>query len=370
MRITFVIQDLFNQGAQAATAMIVRGFINKGYEVDLIVSKVHLDYRINGFKGEFSVPENTNWIFLKSRKARKNILQLRHYLSQTDAMAVIAMSPNYTNALRIASIGLRHCPHLVHVEHGLASCNDKGERISSRNYYSLRALLGGLFWSKFYRILVVSSFAIDDFRNVEPWCPMSQFYIVHNPVVSDELFVKMKSQPFHPWLVRKKCKTFVSAGAYVANKGHMCILEAINKLVRENISIRLILFGAGELENQYLEFVQKNGYSNNLPAEEHAADGYILSSITESFGIALVEAMACGLPVIATDAPYGPREILKNGKYGKLVPVGDVDAMAKAIMEVYNSDCSPPPIESWQPYTIEATVLKYEIGVGALINNP
>lgn len=373
MKIAFVIQDLFCQGAQASTAMMVRGFISKGYDVDLIVSRIHDDYRREHRPGEFKVPESTNWIFLKNRKARKNIFELRRYLCQTEAYAVIAMSPTYTKALRIAAIGLLHCPKLIHVEHGLASCNDKGERIPARRKLSLAALFGLWFWARFYKIFVVSSAAVEDFRSVYPWCTTRQFHVVHNPVIGVDFFDRANKPALHPWLLDKKCKTFVTAGAYVPNKGHMTILRAFAELPKRRITARLIVFGCGELEQEYNEFIAKNsledtvsiaGFTHNILAEECASDGYILSSETESFGIALVEAMACGCPIVATDAPFGPREILQGGRYGRLVPIGDYMAMADAIEDLCHDKIPAPPPESWGSYTISSTVEKYERGLG------
>ena len=373
MKVAFVIQDLFRQGAQASTAMMVRGFIERGYVVDLIVSHVHLDYRNNNMDGEFPVPKQANWIYLEKRKARDNIVELRRYLRTTDAFAVIAMSPTYTKAVRIAAIGLPHCPRLIHVEHGLASCDDKGKRILPRSKLSFHALYGKWFWSGFYRIFVVSSAAIEDFRSVFPWCPKKQFYLVHNPVIGEDFFDRANRSALHPWLQDKKCRTLVSAGAYVLNKGHMTILTAFSELARRGVSARVVVFGRGELERKYKEYVAKHclgnmvsiaGFTDNILAEERVSDGYILSSETESFGIALVEAMACGCPVIATDAPFGPREILQDGRYGRLVPVGDYVAMADAIEELCKGKIAKPPTESWKCYTISSAVDKYERGIG------
>jgi glycosyltransferase involved in cell wall biosynthesis len=63
--------------------------------------------------------------------------------------------------------------------------------------------------------------------------------------------------------------------------------------------------------------------------------------------------------VVSTDCPSGPREILKDGKYGQLVPVGNTDALARAIESTLDNKVSTPPPESWQPYDLDNVVNQY-----------
>ena len=81
---------------------------------------------------------------------------------------------------------------------------------------------------------------------------------------------------------------------------------------------------------------------NPFPMMRHAAL-FVFSSAWEGFGNVLVEAMACGTPVVSTDCPSGPAEILEGGKWGRLVPVGDVDALAESIAAALD-DQNPPDV--------------------------
>ena len=80
-----------------------------------------------------------------------------------------------------------------------------------------------------------------------------------------------------------------------------------------------------------------SGFTNNLFAYMARAAVFVLSSTYEGLGIVLIEALACGCPVVSTDCPSGPAEILENGQYGRLVPVGDSAAMAQAIISTLDA---------------------------------
>lgn len=139
-----------------------------------------------------------------------------------------------------------------------------------------------------------------------------------------------------------------TAGRLVAVKDHSTLLRAF-ALLRAHRSARLVIFGEGPLDGSLraeaqalgiADSVLLPGYVSNPAACYAAADLFVLSSQSEGFGNVLIEAMQAGVPVVSTDAPHGPREILVNGQYGSLVPVGDARALAAAMAQALDNPIS------------------------------
>ena len=381
MKITFLIQDLFQQGAQYVTALMIRGFIAKGYDVDLIVSKVHVDLNKRDDIKPFAVPSKTKLIILPERNARNNIMSIRRYLVNHQPDAIVAMSSNYTLALALASLSLppniRHKCVLSYVEHSsIAGFDITTMKPTCPRRFSI-GWMHSLLLKKCYDVIMGvskgTSRAIEHYMRCKPGTVIP----IYNPVI-DELYWKKKAAlPSHPWIKNKNIPTVVAAGAHSKFKNHICLFEAI-KLANKVLPVRLVLFGKGVLTENYKEWISENqmsdridlaGHTSNLPAEIHRSDAFIISSNQESFSVVLVEALAAGVPVISTNCPYGPPELLHQGEFGVLVPVNDAQALANAIINQIKSPRKPAPRESWEPFTVENVVTAYEKALGLTKNN-
>ena len=368
MNIAFVIQDLYGRGAEAATAAVARGFETIGSNVDIVTSRRHLDLRRTQGETSFPLPKRAKWTVLPHARARYNIFALRRFLQKNDVDVVVVMQDSYMYAIVAASVGLRNCPMLVRVVH-LDEEVAKSRPIGSMSL-SLRWVMGGLsriFFARMQRLFFVSEGGRLNFLKTHPYYAPQKTYTVYNPVVDDVFRHRLNNAPRHPWLIEKKCRTFVAAGQLEEIKGYNELLEAIS-IVCKKTRIRLVIFGEGKGSNDYEKYIRQNGledyvslagYSDNLPAELKSSDGLLHAAHREAFGIVLVEALASGIPVVSTDAPYGPREILDGGRFGTLVPVGDVVAMARAIWEMAIAPKQVVPMEAWSRFSVEEVVKRY-----------
>jgi glycosyltransferase involved in cell wall biosynthesis len=131
----------------------------------------------------------------------------------------------------------------------------------------------------------------------------------------------------------------VSVGRLSPEKDHLLLLRAL-ALVGSRRPWRLVLVGEGSQRSALEEFARANGLTNQVTFAGYSADPFawlmrakvaVCSSVYEGLCNAIIEALGCGTPVVSTDCPYGPREILQNGRFGTLVPVGDATALAAAI---------------------------------------
>jgi glycosyltransferase involved in cell wall biosynthesis len=185
--------------------------------------------------------------------------------------------------------------------------------------------------------------------------------VIYNPVVSDNLLLKAQEPIDHPWFAAGEPPVILSVGRLSPQKDQAMLLRAFAK-VRKSIPARLIILGDGD-ERAALEALARNlhiesdvavpGFVENPFAYMNKSAVFALSSKYEGLPGVLIQAMACGCPVVSTNCPSGPAEILDGGKYGPLVPVGDEDAMAAALRQKLQEDRTSPPVESLDPFRSE-----------------
>jgi len=195
-----------------------------------------------------------------------------------------------------------------------------------------------LWYAQADAVVAVSAGVADEIAAVAQ-VPRAQIHVIHNPIDADRIARQAETIPDHPWFQPGQPPVLLAAGRLHPQKDYPTLLRAFASLRKER-ELRLAILGEGH-ERPRLEQligglgigadVRLLGFQKNPFAFMARAAVFVLSSAWEGLGNVLIEALACGCPVVSTDCPHGPSEVLEKGRYGALVPVGDPEKLARAI---------------------------------------
>ncbi|SFM88750.1 Glycosyltransferase involved in cell wall bisynthesis [Nitrosomonas communis] len=198
--------------------------------------------------------------------------------------------------------------------------------------------------------------------------PEELITLVYNPVDAEMVVRAGQISVEHPWLTDRSRPLILGVGRLHRQKDFPTLIRAF-AIARKERDLRLVIVGEGS-ERKMLETLSHQlgmqdhvlmpGFVDNPFAWMSHASLFVLSSAWEGFALVLLEALASGCPVISTDCPNGPREILQDGTYGTLVPIGDPQAMASAMLATL---AAPPNAEYLRAraaeFSVDATVAGY-----------
>jgi glycosyltransferase involved in cell wall biosynthesis len=273
---------------------------------------------------------------LKTRRPLALVRRLARYLRERRPAAVIASQQHAIVAAVLARRLARSDTLLAAIQHNtLSELCRQSRRPSVRWLLPLaaRALFRGA-----DRVCAVSEGVARDLAAITG-IPARDIRIVHNPTVTPEIAGQALLDSGHRWLDAKDRPVVVGAGNLIPLKDFATLIRAFAR-VRETRAARLVILGEGE-ERANLATLARDlgvaaevdlpGFRPNPYAFMTRADVFALASRVEGMPNTIIEALACGCPVVATDCPSGPDEILESGRHGRLVPVGDDAALAAAI---------------------------------------
>lgn len=179
--------------------------------------------------------------------------------------------------------------------------------------------------------------------------PPESIHLIRNPVVTDDLIAKANYPLADPWLEPDQPPVLLAVGRLEPQKDYPTLLRAF-AAVRARRPCRLLILGEGRLRGELTHLAAElgiaadlrlGGFVDNPYPYLRTCAVYVLASRWEGSGNSLTEAVALGRPAVSTDCPDGPREILMDGEYGRLVPMGDAQAMAAAIVQSLDSPPDP-----------------------------
>ena len=343
-------------GAERSLIKLAGGIAALGYSVDLVL--------VNA-RGHFlnEVSDSVRVIDLKSKRVLTSLPGLLRYLRQYQPSVLLSALHTNIVALIACRIATGHTKVVVSERNTLT--------VESRNYSSdIRMRLMPYLVRYFYHlascIVAVSNGVADDLAQVTH-LPRDRIKVIFNPIITPEFQEKTQESIEYDWFIPGEPPVLLSAGRLSIQKGFDVLIKAFAK-VREIIPSRLLILGEGpergSLETLIHdlgleESVRLPGFVQNPYPYMKTSNVFVLSSRWEGLPGVLIEALYCGVPIISTDCPSGAREILAAGKYGSLIPVDNVEAMAQAITAALSGKVPRPPVESWQPYKVETIVNQY-----------
>lgn len=276
-------------------------------------------------------------VSLNTRNPALLVWRLAGYLRQVRPRLMIA-SQQHTILAAVWARWLSRVPvRLVASQH-----NTLSELCGHSRRWAVRVLLPKMarrFYAQADQIVAVSEGVADDLAAVAG-IPRRRIEVFYNPVVTSDLWDRAAAPTGHAWFDHKDRPVILAVGNLNEVKDHATLVKAFAR-VRAALPARLVILGDGP-QRTALERLARQldvsedmdlpGFEANPYAFMARADVFALSSRVEGLPSALTEALACGCPVVSTDCPSGPAEILAGGKYGRLVPVCDDGALAEAIV--------------------------------------
>ncbi len=355
-RLAIFLPGLHGGGAERIALNLADAVAGRGHAVDLVLSRA-----VGPLLSQ--VPRRVRLVDLGASRALTSLPALARYLRRERPDAMLSVL-NRANLVALCARSLTGVPaRLVVSEHNTLS---RWAKKSWSPRVRLTPWLARCSYRWATAVVAVSQGVADDL--VEVWrIPRERVQVIYNPVVTRELEEKAAAPLTHPWFRPGEPPVILNVGSLTAQKDHATLLRAV-ALVRRNRPARLVILGEGS-ERPALEALARElgirddvelpGFVENPYAYMSRAALFVLSSRWEGLPTVLIEALYCGARLVSTDCPSGPREILRQGHLGTLVPVGRPEALAAAIERAL--DEAPPrrTAECWEPYDSEAVVRRY-----------
>jgi glycosyltransferase involved in cell wall biosynthesis len=355
--VAFFLPLLSGGGAERVMVNLAAGFIENGVRVDFVLARAEGPYLDQ-------LSRQARLVDLKSAGVLTSLPGLVRYLRRERPAALIS-ALDHANIVAIwakllAGTGTRTVVTL----HNTLSVKMKSASRISRG--RLLPLLIHFFLERADAIIAVSTGVAEDYARAAS-IPLEKIKVIYNPVISDSLLEKSREPLDHPWFGPGEIPVILSVGRLTEQKNFPGLIEAFAR-VRQKTPARLLILGEGKLRSELEELVEKLGLKGEVSLPGFVENPYrfmsraavfVLSSTWEGLPTVLIEALAAGAPVVATDCKSGPNEILMGGKLGKLVPVGDVPALAEAICDCLTGNRSEASADLLSRFTLERTVQEY-----------
>ncbi|ELY79740.1 putative glycosyltransferase [Natrinema pallidum DSM 3751] len=343
--VAFYLPSLRGGGAEKVILNLASEFAARDYQVDIVLVSAHGEYLSQ-------VPDTVNVVDFDTGRFFLALPQLAAYLkrSEPDVMLSTIDTANVVAicAKRVARVSTRV---VIRISNMLSTKEANGE-LKHRLVHRAAKYV----YPYADEVVAVSDGVKSDLLEMTNLSAV-QVTTIYNPSVTEELLRKRTETVDHPWFAPDaEMPVVLGVGELSEQKDFETLIRAFASVASEQ-SVRLVILGEGDRSKRLRELtaelgvddlVSMPGFVENPFAYMANADVFVLSSQWEGCPNVLIEALACDVPVVSTDCPSGPYEILEGGMWGRLVPVRDHNAMAKAIEAVLNDEI----VRSTEEYAI------------------
>ncbi len=336
-RIAIYLHTLYNGGVERVVLTLIQGFLERGIAVDLVLD--HLVYS----PFEKDIPAGTNVINLRADGYLDRLIKIAGYMRKNRPDA-ISTHAHFVNEIACLARFLTGSPaRLVLTEHTtLSSHIADAKRFNPRRFLPWTTRL---LYPLADSVVAVSNGVADDLSRVSK-LRRDGILTIYNPINFDALATMAKEPLDHPWFAPGEPPVILAIGRLETQKNFTNLLRAFAR-VRQHRSARLLILGEGSQRETLTPLAAELGLQNDVsmpgfvsnPASYMARAGvFAMSSSWEGMPMALIEALILKVPLVSTDCPSGPVEILDGGKYGAMVPMDDPEALAAAIERVLDGE--------------------------------
>ncbi len=360
--VAFFLPSLGGGGAERCMLTLAQGFASEGLEVDMLLATANGPY-LSQVTGKLRIVD------LKSKSIWTCFPELTRYIARERPVALISALEHANFVALIANRFSGTDTRVVVTTHTMVSM---AARAAKRPAVKALPLLMRLLYPLADSIVAVSRAVASDISRLTG-LPESRVDVVYNPVPVTSIANLAREPVANEWLNADGPPLVISVGSFWPHKDHRTLLQAFD-IARRRKPLRLAILGDGP-ERVNLEALAHQlglqgavvmpGFVKNPYAWIARSAVFVLPSRWEGFGMGLVEALACGVTPIATDCPGGITEVLENGRYGRIVPVGDPVALADSVLAVVDEPLQAESLKQRaETFSVSQAVVQYEVILG------